>query len=89
MPSAEGPFRFDFGGPSERATSPAAATTASEQDNQWQNSVELRPPVQVVLFCCVLFPAPALSDMQSMQLSPSLELDKVTLNDALYLLKVS
>ncbi len=99
MSTAEAPFHFNFGAPGDlpSATQAAAVTAEQQSESEPLNSVEVRPPYQVVHKSFVLAAIASILDVRylthhlspHLQLSPSLQLDQVALTDALYLLKVT
>ncbi len=97
MSTAEAPFHFNFGAPDGLSSATQAAAGAADQQSDPQTSVEVRPPYQVVHKSIVFTATATILDVlmlthhasPHLQLSPSLQLDQVTLTDALYLLKVT
>jgi len=48
MSTAEAPFHFNFGAPGDLPSATQAAAVTADQQSEPLNSVEVRPPYQVV-----------------------------------------
>lgn len=90
--NTDAPFQFNFGGNSDFPTSlPPELQDKENTEASGLTSVEVRPSLQVSLPSLpLLWRCRPLSHhlLLTLQVSPSLELDKVPITDVLYLLKV-